>query len=127
MVGIWYYLWKCLKVIVSVDRCLFLQGNLAKDLHSDHSIDEEYEDDEDGDPGKGLEGLDEGPEEGADALPLGQQLDQPHDTEEAKEGNRDHVVPRLGRKRNQEIGWKRKSETEENVQNRVRMIISQIK
>ena len=116
-----------MEVIVSVDGCFFLQRNLAKYLHSYHSVDEEYEDDEDGDPGKGLEGLDEGPEEGADTLPLGQQLDQPHHTEEAKEGNRDHVVPRLGRKRNQENGWKRKSETEENVQNRVRMIISQIK
>ena len=85
-----------MKVIVSVDRCFFLQRNLAKYLHSDHSVDEEYEDDEDGDPGKGLEGLDEGPEEGADALPLGQQLDQPHDAKETKERDRDHVVPRLG-------------------------------
>ena len=42
-----------------------------------------------------MEGLDEGPEEGADALPLGEQLDQPHDPKETKEGDRDHVVPRL--------------------------------
>ena len=83
-------------MIVSVDRCLFLQGNLAKDLHSDHSVDEEYEDDEDGNPGEGLEGLDEGPEESADALPLGEQLDQPHDAKETEERDRDHVVPRLG-------------------------------
>ena len=79
-----------------MDGCIFLQRDLAKDLHADDSVDEEDEDDEDGDPGKGLEGLDEGPEEGADPLALGQQLDQPHHTEEAKEGNRDHVVPRLG-------------------------------
>ena len=84
-----------MEVIVSVDGCFFLQRNLAKYLHSYHSVDEEYEDDEDGDPGKGLEGLDEGPEEGADALPLGEQLDQPHDPKETKEGDRDHVVPRL--------------------------------
>ena len=85
-----------MEVIVSVDGCLFLQRNLAKYLHSDHSVDEENEDDEDGDPGQGLEGLDEGPEEGPDALPLREQLDQPHDAEETEEGNRDHVVPRLG-------------------------------
>ena len=85
-------------MIVSVDGCLFLQRNLAKYLHSDHSVDEENEDDEDGDPGQGLEGLDEGPEEGADALPLGQQLDQPHHAKQTKERDRDHVVPRLGGK-----------------------------
>ena len=91
-----FHLGKCLEVIVSMDGRVFLHGNLPKYLHSDDPVDEEDEDDEDGDPGKGLEGLDEGPEEGADALALGQQLDQPHHTEEAKEGNRDHVVPRLG-------------------------------
>ena len=79
-----------------MDGCIFLQRDLAKDLHADDSVDEEDEDDEDGDPGQGLEGLDEGPEEGPDALPLREQLDQPHDAEETEEGNRDHVVPRLG-------------------------------
>ena len=85
-----------MEVIVSMDGCIFLQRDLAKDLHADDSVDEEDEDDEDGDPGQGLEGLDEGPEEGPDALPLREQLDQPHDAEETEEGNRDHVVPRLG-------------------------------
>ena len=81
------YLRKCLEVIVSMDGCIFLQRDLAKDLHADDSVDEEDEDDEDGDPGQGLEGLDEGPEEGPDALPLREQLDQPHDAEETEEGN----------------------------------------
>ena len=44
-----------------------------------------------------LEGLDEGPEEGPDALPLGEQLDEPHHPEEAEEGDGDHVVTRLER------------------------------
>ena len=65
-------------------------------LHSDDAVDEEDECDEDADPWERLEGLDEGPEEGPDALPLREQLDQPHDAEETEEGNRDHVVPRLG-------------------------------
>ena len=88
-------------MIVSMDGCIFLQRDLAKDLHADDSVDEEDEDDEDGDPGQGLEGLDEGPEEGPDALPLREQLDQPHDAEETEEGNRDHVVPRLGGRQGQ--------------------------
>ena len=66
------------------------------DLHANNSVDEEDEDDEESNPGKRLERLDEGPEEGPDALPLREQLDQPHDAEETKEGNRDHVVPGLG-------------------------------
>ena len=44
-----------------------------------------------------LEGLDEGPEEGPDALPLGEQLDEPHHPEESEEGDGDHVVTRLER------------------------------
>ena len=44
-----------------------------------------------------LEGLDECPEEGPDALPLGEELDEPHHPEESEEGDGDHVVTRLER------------------------------
>ena len=91
-----------------MDGCIFLQRDLAKDLHADDPVDEEDEDDKDGDPGQGLEGLDEGPEEGPDALPLREQLDQPHDAEETEEGNRDHVVPRLRGGGGKVRGFKRK-------------------
>ena len=36
-----------------------------------------------------LKGLDEGPQEGADALPSTQQLDQSHDSEQSEEGDGD--------------------------------------
>ena len=85
-------------MIVSMDGRVFLHGNLPKYLHSDDPVDEEDEDDEDGDPGKGLEGLDEGPEEGADALALGQQLDEPHHAEQPEEVDGDHAVSGLQEK-----------------------------
>ena len=66
-------------------------------LHADDSVDEEDEGDEDGDPGQRLEGLDEGPEEGADALALAQQLDQAHHAEQTEEVDGDHVAARLNK------------------------------
>lgn len=39
-----------------------------------------------------LKGFDEGPEQGPDALPAAQQLDQAHDPEEAEEGDGDAGV-----------------------------------
>lgn len=39
-----------------------------------------------------LEGFDEGPQQGPDALPSAQQLDQAHDPEEAEEGDGDAGV-----------------------------------
>ena len=62
-----------------------VQGNPTKDLHSHHAVDEEYECDEDGDPGQGLEGLEEGPEQGPDALVFVEQLDKTGDTEQPEE------------------------------------------
>lgn len=58
-----------------------------------------------------LEGLDKGPEEGANALPLAEQLDQSHDTEQAEErdGHSRAVIGALGRK-------KREKSTEESEQ-----------
>ena len=82
-------------MIVAVDGCPLLEGYFSKHLHSNNSIDEENEYDEEGDPGQGLEGLDEGPEQGPDPLALRQQLDQPHHTEQAEEADRDHVITRL--------------------------------
>ena len=64
-------------------------------LHSDDAVDEEDECDEDADPRERLEGLDEGPEERADALALRQQLHQPHHAEQPEEVDGDHAVPRL--------------------------------
>ena len=42
----------------------------STDLHADDAVYEEDESYEDGYPGQGLEGFDEGPEEGPDALAL---------------------------------------------------------
>ena len=65
------------------------------DLHANNSVDEEDEDDEESNPGKRLERLDEGPEEGSNPLTLGQELDQPHHAEQTEEADRDHFVTRL--------------------------------
>ena len=64
-------------------------------LHADNAIDEEYENDEQCDPGQGLEWLEEGPEQSADALALAEQLHQPHHPEQPEERNGDHVAPGL--------------------------------
>ena len=74
-------------MIVSVNGCPLLKGYFSKHLHSNNSIDKENEYDEEGDPGEGLEGLDEGPEQGPNTLALGQQLDQPHHAEQAEEAD----------------------------------------
>ena len=71
------------------------QGMKYTDLHADDAVDEEDESYEDGYPGQGLEGFDEGPEEGPDALALAQQLDQPHHTEQTEEVDGNHVATRL--------------------------------
>ena len=65
------------------------------DLHANNSVDEEDKDDEESNPGKRLERLDEGPEEGSNPLALGQELDQPHHAEQTEEADRDHFVTRL--------------------------------
>ena len=62
-------------MIVSVNGSPLLKGYFSEHLHSNNSIDKENEDDEEGHPGEGLEGLDEGPQQGPDTLALGQQLD----------------------------------------------------
>ena len=61
-------------------------------LHSDDAVDEEDEGDEEANPGEGLEGLEEGPEEGSDALVLVEQLDEPSDTEQPEETNRGRLI-----------------------------------
>ena len=77
-------------------------------LHSDDAVDEEDETDEDGDPGQSLEGFDEGPEKGSDALALAQQFDQSHDTEETEEVDGDHVSAGL-----EFYNWERKKRLNE--------------
>jgi len=84
-----------LEVVVPVDVGPLLRRNLAEHLHADDAVDEEDESYEDGYPGQGLEGFDEGPEEGPDALALAQQLDQPHHTEQTEEVDGNHVATRV--------------------------------
>ena len=64
-------------------------------LHPDDAVDEEYECDEDADPRERLEGLDEGPEERADALALREQLHEAHHAEQPEEVDGDHAVSGL--------------------------------
>ena len=64
-------------------------------LHSDDAVDEEDEGDEDADPRERLEGLDEGPEERADALALREQLHEAHHAEQPEEVDGDHAVSGL--------------------------------
>ena len=87
-----------LEVVVSVDVGVVVLGYPAKHLHAHHAVDEEDEGDEQANPGQGLEGLEEGPEEGSDALVLVEQLDEPSDTEQPEETNRGRLIVRLERK-----------------------------
>ena len=74
-----------LEVVVPVHVGVVVQGNPTKDLHPDHAVDEEDKGDEDGDPGQGLEGLEEGPEESSDSFIFVQQLDETSNTEQSEE------------------------------------------
>ena len=76
---------EALEVVVAVDVGLVVQRDPPEHLHPHHAVDEEDEGDEDRDPGQRLEGLEEGPEEGADALVLVEQLHQPRHTEQPQE------------------------------------------
>ena len=74
-----------LEVVVAMNVGVIIQGDPAEDLHPNHAVDEEHEGDEDSDPGQGLEGLEEGPEQGPDSLVLVEELDQPRHTEQPQE------------------------------------------
>ena len=76
---------KALEVVVAMNVGLVVECNATKDLHAHDSVDEEDQGDEDGYPGQGLEGLEEGPEQGPDALVLVKELDQPRYTEQPQE------------------------------------------
>ena len=52
-----------------------------------------------------MEGFDEGPEEGPDALALAQQLDQPHHTEQTEEVDGNHVAARLWCRENRRLSF----------------------
>ena len=69
-----------------------IERDPAEDLHPDHAVDEEHEGDEDGDPGQGLEGLEEGPEQRPDALVLVQKLHQSRHTKQPQEPDRSVTV-----------------------------------
>ena len=79
---------EALEVVVAMNVGVVIEGDPAEDLHPDHAVDEEHEGDEDGDPGQGLEGLEEGPEQGPDPLVLVQELHQPRHTEQPQEPDR---------------------------------------
>ena len=83
---------KGLEVVVPVHVGVVVQGNPTKDLHSHHAVDEEYECDEDGDPGQGLERLEEGPEESSDSLVFVEELDETGHTEQPQEPDRGVTV-----------------------------------
>ena len=65
------------------------------DLHSYHAVDEEDKDDEEGDPGQGLEGFDKSPEEGSYSLSFREKFDESHHSEQSEEADRYHVVAGL--------------------------------
>ena len=92
-----------MEVVVSVDVGVVVLGYPAKHLHAHHAVDEEDEGDEEANPGQGLEGLEEGPEEGSDALVLVEQLDEPSDTEQSEETNRGRLIVGLERKNGSEL------------------------
>ena len=92
-----------MEVVVSVDVGVVVLGYPAKHLHAHHAVDEEDEGDEQANPGQGLEGLEEGPEEGSDALVLVEQLDEPSDTEQPEETNRGRLIVGLERKNESEL------------------------
>ena len=74
-----------LEVVVPVDVRVVVLGDPAEHLHPDDAVDEEDEGDEQADPGQGLEGLEEGPEESSDPFIFVQQLDETSNTEESQE------------------------------------------
>ena len=81
-----------MEVVVSVDVGVVVLGYPAKHLHAHHAVDEEDEGDEEANPGQGLEGLEECPEESSDSFILVQQLDQPSNTEQSQEPDRSITV-----------------------------------
>ena len=74
-----------LEVVVPVDVRVVVLGDPAEHLHPHDAVDEEDEGDEQADPGQGLEGLEEGPEQGPDTLVFVEQLDKTGDTEQPEE------------------------------------------
>ena len=78
---------EALEVVVAMNVGVVIERDPAEDLHPDHAVDEEDKGDEDGDPGQGLEGLEEGPEQSSDAFILVEQLDETSYTEQSQKSN----------------------------------------
>ena len=68
-----------------MDVGVVVLGNPAKHLHAHHAVDEEDEGDEQANPGQGLEGLEEGPEQGSDAFVFVEQFHETSHTEQTEE------------------------------------------
>ena len=73
---------------------VWMEANVAKDLHADDGVDEEEHGDEQDDIGEGLERLHEGPEEDADGVALPQQLHQAGSSEQTEKADVDEVFLR---------------------------------
>lgn len=76
-----------LEVVVAVDVGLVVQGDATKDLHPHDAVDEEDEGDQDGDPGKSLEWLEESPEQGSDSFIFVKKLYQTSNTEQSEKSD----------------------------------------
>ena len=74
-----------LEVVVPVDVRVVVLGDPAEHLHPDDAVDEEDEGDEQANPGQGLEGLEEGPEQGSDAFVFVEQFHETSHTEQTEE------------------------------------------
>ena len=81
-----------LEVVVPVDVRVVVLGDPAEHLHPHDAVDEEDEGDEQADPGQGLEGLEECPEESSDSFIFVQQLDETSNTEQSEKSDRGVTV-----------------------------------
>ena len=81
-----------LEVVVPVDVRVVVLGDPAEHLHPDDAVDEEDERDQDGDPGKSLEWLEEGPEQSSDSFIFVKKLHQTSNTEKSEKSDRGVTV-----------------------------------
>ena len=67
--------------------CVWVEVDVAKDLHPDDGVDEEQHGDQENDVRKSFETLHECPEENPDGVSLAEQLDQSSSPEQPQEAN----------------------------------------
>ena len=81
-----------MEIDVPIVLRVWIESNVAKNLHSDDGIDEKEHSDQKNDVGQSLEGLDEGPQKNSDGVALPQELDQPSCAKQPKETNVDEIL-----------------------------------